>query len=98
MKRTCQIHLVSDSGYITLPAFLDQWLNTGKGLLAHKYVMILLLDSLVETSCSGVDGGIKIRPSHDDLRILGPEFDSKWQKFFVPAPDKPVLALLILAQ
>ena len=83
---------------ITLPAFLDQWLKSGKGLFAHKYGMIPWFDYFVETSCSGIDGGIKMRPSLDDLQMLGPEFGSIWQKFFVPAPDKPVLVLLIVAR
>ncbi|KAF8728294.1 hypothetical protein AX14_006823, partial [Amanita brunnescens Koide BX004] len=61
--------------------FVDEWLQTGKGLLAHN----------------ALDAGIKMRPGPDDLRVLGPEFDSTWQKFFVPAPDKPVLTLAIVA-
>ena len=47
--------------------------------------------------CSGVDARIKMRPVLEDLKELGPEFESRWQDFFVPAPDKPVLALVMLA-
>ena len=38
-----------------------------------------------------------MRPGLEDLQLLGPEFDSTWENFFVPAPDKPVLALAIVA-
>ncbi|KAF8328022.1 GMC oxidoreductase-domain-containing protein [Amanita rubescens] len=61
--------------------FVEEWSKTGKGLLAH----------------TGVDAGIKMRPVLEDLKELGPEFESRWQEFFVPAPDKPVVALAMLA-
>ncbi|KAF8338387.1 GMC oxidoreductase-domain-containing protein [Amanita rubescens] len=61
--------------------FIEQWSKTGKGLLAHN----------------GVDAGIKMRPGLKDLREIGPEFESRWQNLFVPVPDKPVLALALLA-
>lgn len=38
-----------------------------------------------------------MRPGLKDLREIGPEFESRWQEFFVPVPDKPVLALALLA-
>lgn len=50
------------------------------------------------TTCSAVDAGIKIRPSGlEDLRELGSEFDSRWREYFVPAPDKPVAVLALVA-
>ncbi|KAF8703963.1 hypothetical protein AX14_014082 [Amanita brunnescens Koide BX004] len=61
--------------------FIEHWSKTGTGLLAHN----------------GADAGIKMRPGLEDLQLLGPEFDSTWENFFVPAPDKPVLALAIVA-
>ena len=33
---------------IAHPAFVDQWSETGKGLLAHKYAMILRFNCFVE--------------------------------------------------
>ncbi len=46
--------------------------------------------------CSGVDAGIKMRPDLEELKELGPEFKSTWREFFVPSPDKPVVALGVL--
>ena len=43
-----QLHLASEFGYHQIPAFVDQWSKTGKGLLAHKYVMILRFNCFVE--------------------------------------------------
>ena len=88
--------LHSNFDTITLPAFIEQWSKTGKGLLAHKYVIILRFGRL-STMYSGADAGIKMRPDLEDLKDLGPEFKSRWQEFFVPAPDKPLLALGMLA-
>ena len=38
-----------------------------------------------------------MRPGVDDLRVLGPDFESTWQNIFVPAPDKPVIVLAVVA-
>lgn len=42
------------------------------------------------TRRSGIDAGIKLRPSARDLEILGPEFEEHWQRVFANAPDKPI--------
>jgi len=52
-----------------------QWLKDGSGLMAHN----------------GIDAGIKLRPSVEDLEIIGPEFTEQWQRVFANAPDKPVI-------
>ncbi|EPS98838.1 hypothetical protein FOMPIDRAFT_156775 [Fomitopsis schrenkii] len=54
-----------------------QWLKDGTGLMAHN----------------GIDSGIKLRPSDEELKIIGPEFTEHWQHVFANAPDKPVLFL-----
>lgn len=40
---------------------------------------------------SAIDSGIKLRPSEEELKIIGPEFTEHWQRVFANAPDKPVL-------
>jgi alcohol oxidase len=35
-----------------------------------------------------IDAGSKLRPSADELKEMGPEFNEVWKKIFVPAPDK----------
>ena len=40
---------------------------------------------------SGIDAGIKIRPSIEDLEEIGPAFRSRWEGYFANALDKPVM-------
>ena len=47
---------------------------------------------------SGLDGGFKFRPYPDELREMGPELSDVWEKFFMPAPDKPILWFGLLSQ
>ncbi|KAF7771600.1 CAZyme family AA3 [Agaricus bisporus var. burnettii] len=61
--------------------FVDQWSQTGQGLLAHN----------------GVDAGIRIRPTVDDLKMIGPSFTKRWNEYFANAPDKPIMLMLIIA-
>ncbi|EIW56549.1 alcohol oxidase-like protein [Trametes versicolor FP-101664 SS1] len=52
-----------------------EWKETGSGLIAHN----------------GLDAGVKMRPNEAELSQLGEKFRQRWQEFYVPAPDKPVL-------
>ncbi|KAF8622855.1 hypothetical protein AX15_006699 [Amanita polypyramis BW_CC] len=65
----------------TIKPFVEQWSKTGKGPLAHN----------------GIDAGIKMRPGPEELHELGPDFNRVWQEYFVPARDKPVVLLEVLA-
>ncbi|KAK7051609.1 hypothetical protein VNI00_004588 [Paramarasmius palmivorus] len=59
-------------------AEVNKWLavwSEGKGLLAHN----------------GLDAGIKMRPTPQDLKELGPAFEHRWKTYFENAPDKPVI-------
>ena len=74
---------------------VTEWTKTGRGLMAHKFVVV---DSLIVLSAltrriliSGFDAGIKLRPNENELRELGPEFQTRWEKYFASAPDKPVV-------
>jgi len=51
------------------------WTKEGKGLMAHN----------------GIDAGIKLRPTAEELEELGPQFSRQWAEYFVDAPDKPVI-------
>jgi len=46
---------------------------------------------------SGVDAGIKYRPSPEELQQMGPEFRTRWNEHFVDAPDKPVILIAPIA-
>lgn len=42
---------------------------------------------------SGIDAGIKLRPTDEELGKIGPAFAKKWEAFFANALDKPALWL-----
>lgn len=42
---------------------------------------------------SGIDAGIKFRPSHREVEEIGPEFKSRWDQHFANAPDRPAFIL-----
>jgi len=52
-----------------------QWLKDGSGLM----------------SSNALDAGIKIRPTTEELKAIGPNFQQRWETFFKDAPDKPVM-------
>ncbi|KAJ3514907.1 hypothetical protein NLJ89_g2088 [Agrocybe chaxingu] len=58
-----------------------RWLEFGGGLLANN----------------GINSGIKLRPTKEDLKSMSPEFDDRWATFFANAPDKPVMVLANLS-
>ena len=52
---------------------------------------------LIRYSFSGIDSGIKMRPSAEELAAMSPEFDQRWSSYFANAPDKPVMVYLPIA-
>lgn len=65
--------------------------------MAHKWVhnctpYLIFIEYLY----SGIDGGIKMRPNEADLECLGQDFKSRWDSYFAPAPDKPIIWIGIL--
>ena len=71
-----------------------RWLQDGKGLIAAKSVSAVIhLPTVFADTLrnSGVDAGIKLRPTTEDLLSMSPEFDHRWSTFFANAPDKPVM-------
>lgn len=38
-----------------------------------------------------VDTGIKLRPTKDEVRTMGPEFEEFWADYFTNKPDKPLI-------
>jgi hypothetical protein len=46
---------------------------------------------------SGVDGGIKMRPTNEELSSMSSEFSHRWSTFFADAPDKPVVLAIPFA-
>ncbi|EJU01918.1 methanol oxidase [Dacryopinax primogenitus] len=42
-------------------------------------------------SSNAIDAGFKIRPTAEELKEMGPEFNALWDKYFKDKPDKPVM-------
>ena len=40
---------------------------------------------------SGLDAGVKLRPTAEELKELGPQFRKQWEGYFENAPDKPII-------
>lgn len=56
-------------------AVFDQWNLNGTGPLATN----------------GIEAGVKIRPTEQELKEMGPEFRNGWDSYFKNKPDKPVM-------
>lgn len=59
----------------------DQWAKDGTGLMASN----------------GIDAAIKLRPTREESRIIGPAFEKRWEEFFAPSPDKPALVYGVIS-
>ncbi|KAF8919526.1 GMC oxidoreductase-domain-containing protein [Mucidula mucida] len=42
-------------------------------------------------SSNAIDAGFKIRPTEEELKEMGPEFNELWNTYFKDKPDKPVM-------
>lgn len=48
-------------------------------------------------SSNAIDAGFKIRPTEEELKEMGPEFNELWNTYFKDKPDKPVMFGSIVA-
>ncbi|OCH93265.1 alcohol oxidase [Obba rivulosa] len=48
-------------------------------------------------SSNAIDAGFKIRPTEEELKEMGPEFNELWDRYFKDKPDKPVMFGSIVA-
>ena len=69
----------------------EQWVKDGQGMMAHKYVYRTWSLDISHRAHSGLDAGIKWRPSEQELQELGPAFAGRWKEYFADKPDKPVI-------
>jgi alcohol oxidase len=44
-----------------------------------------------------VDTGMKYRPTPDEVKSMGPEFENVWKEHFVNKPDKPLLYIGVVS-
>ncbi|KAF5359173.1 hypothetical protein D9756_003510 [Leucocoprinus leucothites] len=61
--------------------FAQKWAEAGQGLMQHN----------------GMDAGVKLRPTAEDLESIGPSFTKRWNSYFANAPDKPVMLMSSIA-
>lgn len=40
---------------------------------------------------SALDGGVKLRPTPEELKAIGPHFEKKWQSYYADKPDRPAM-------
>ncbi|KAG9121765.1 hypothetical protein FRC07_002142 [Ceratobasidium sp. 392] len=65
------------------PAVMEKQLalfTQGKGLLSSNVI----------------DAGSKLRPTPEELKEMGPEFNQVWKGYFEPNPDKPVMLQAVI--
>ncbi|KAG8715208.1 hypothetical protein FRC08_010871 [Ceratobasidium sp. 394] len=48
-------------------------------------------------SSNVIDSGSKLRPTPEELKEMGPEFNQVWKDYFEPNPDKPVMLQAIIS-
>lgn len=80
---------------IRVLSFLLQ-LSSKNGLIQERGYQrisktVLCLEPCSQKEFSGLNAGIKVRPGPEDLKELGQEFESAWNEFYAPAPDKPLI-------
>lgn len=34
---------------------------------------------------------MRLRPTPEELKAIGPEFQQRWNMYYAPSPDKPIL-------
>ncbi|KAG2364097.1 hypothetical protein BDR07DRAFT_1482811 [Suillus spraguei] len=83
---TLSIYRVSNES-TTLDDFLRGDEKTQKEIFAEWEVS----PEKARLSSNAIDAGFKIRPTEEELKEMGPEFNALWDKYFKDKPDKPVM-------
>ncbi|KAG9312998.1 GMC oxidoreductase-domain-containing protein [Chiua virens] len=83
---TLSIYRVSNES-TTLDDFLRGEEKTQKELFAEWEVS----PEKARLSSNAIDAGFKIRPTEEELKEMGPEFNALWDRYFKDKPDKPVI-------
>ncbi|KAF9456918.1 GMC oxidoreductase-domain-containing protein [Collybia nuda] len=83
---TLSIFRVSNETF-TLDDFLRGDKETQKEIFAEWEVS----PEKARLSSNAIDAGFKIRPTEEELKEMGPEFNALWNTYFKDKPDKPVM-------
>ena len=76
---------------------VTRWKRSNCVQVSFGRVHLPTVSALTPIQNSGVDAGIKLRPTNEDLSSMSPEFDRRWRSFFANAKDKPVMLAMPFA-
>ncbi|KAI5900355.1 alcohol oxidase [Schizophyllum commune H4-8] len=70
---------------------LDDFLRGDKEVQKELFAEWETSPEKARLSSNAIDAGFKIRPTEEELKTMGPEFNELWDKYFKDKPDKPVM-------
>ncbi|TFK37715.1 GMC oxidoreductase-domain-containing protein [Crucibulum laeve] len=83
---TLSIYRVSNESHT-----LDDFLRGDKDVQRELFAEWEASPEKARLSSNAIDAGFKIRPTEEELKEMGPEFNALWDKYFKDKPDKPVM-------
>jgi alcohol oxidase len=83
---TLSIYRVSNESFT-----LDDFLRGDKATQDKLFAQWENTPEKAALSSNAIDAGFKIRPSEEELKEMGPEFNELWNTYFKDKPDKPVM-------
>ncbi|KAI0773556.1 alcohol oxidase [Fomes fomentarius] len=70
---------------------LDDFLRGDKEVQKELFAEWETSPEKARLSSNAIDAGFKIRPTEEELKEMGPEFNELWNSYFKDKPDKPVM-------
>nr|6H3O_A Chain A, Alcohol oxidase [Phanerodontia chrysosporium]6H3O_B Chain B, Alcohol oxidase [Phanerodontia chrysosporium]6H3O_C Chain C, Alcohol oxidase [Phanerodontia chrysosporium]6H3O_D Chain D, Alcohol oxidase [Phanerodontia chrysosporium]6H3O_E Chain E, Alcohol oxidase [Phanerodontia chrysosporium]6H3O_F Chain F, Alcohol oxidase [Phanerodontia chrysosporium]6H3O_G Chain G, Alcohol oxidase [Phanerodontia chrysosporium]6H3O_H Chain H, Alcohol oxidase [Phanerodontia chrysosporium] len=89
---TLSIYRVSNESITT-----DDFLRGVKDVQRELFTEWEVSPEKARLSSNAIDAGFKIRPTEEELKEMGPEFNELWNRYFKDKPDKPVMFGSIVA-
>ena len=74
---------------------LDDFLRGDKDVQRELFAEWETSPEKARLSSNAIDAGFKIRPTEEELKTMGPEFNELWDKYFKDKPDKPVMYVVV---
>lgn len=70
---------------------LDDFLRGDKEVQKELFAEWETSPEKARLASNAIDAGFKIRPTEEELKEMGPEFNELWNSYFKDKPDKPVM-------
>jgi len=83
---TLSIFRVSNESFTT-----DEFLRGDKDTQERLFAQWEATPEKALLSSNHIDAGFKIRPTEEELKEMGPDFNELWNTYFKDKPDKPVM-------